>query len=57
MFSTDDTIVAIATPLGRGALALFACSGLHAASIARPIESAAPSRSNRASPRLRTLGG
>lgn len=34
MFSTDDTIVAVATPPGRGALAIVRLSGPHASAIA-----------------------
>jgi tRNA modification GTPase len=39
MFSTDDTIVAIATPPGRGGIGVVRVSGLSAASIGRALTS------------------
>ena len=37
MFSTDDTIVAIATPPGRGGIGVVRLSGPEAAAIARTL--------------------
>ena len=51
MFSADDTIVALATPPGRGGLAVVRLSGPHAASIAERLIAGAP----RLEPRRATL--
>jgi tRNA modification GTPase len=51
MFSPDDTIVALATPPGRGGLAVVRLSGAHAASIAERLTAGAP----RLEPRRATL--
>ena len=51
MFSADDTIVALATPPGRGGLAVVRLSGQHAVSIAERLIAGAP----RLEPRRATL--
>ena len=49
MFSTDDTIVAIATPPGRGGIGVVRISGPDAQAVARPA--ARRSRSSHGTPR------
>jgi len=48
MFSTDDTIVAIATPPGRGGIGVVRVSGPDAAAIARALTGRGEWRSRRA---------
>ncbi len=53
VFSTADTIVAIATPPGRGGIGVVRLSGGEARRIARAVARAAPSRSHRGTRRSR----
>ena len=55
MFSTTDTIVAIATPPGRGGIGVVRVSGPLARDIAGAVTGAVPERAARAGHRLASV--
>jgi tRNA modification GTPase len=57
MFSADDTIVALATPPGRGGLAVVRLSGPHAVSIAERLIAGAPRLEPRRATLVRVVSG